>query len=68
MEDSFVIRSSIFNELKDPSLKTLNHSDYEQRIFAYLDSLQNRGDFNVLEAYSKKLHKLKGNSCISKQK
>lgn len=60
MEDAYCFRADLFDQLKDPFLYELSESDYESKIFTYLDSVGAHTNYTHLESFSKKLEDLKG--------
>jgi len=55
------VRDSLFGQLKDPLLAHLTDTEYEAKIFSYLNSLttDHLPSLSALQAYSNKLQKIK---------
>jgi len=52
------LRESLFGQLRDPLLNQLTDSDYEKKIYSYLNTLKTQHQ-PVLQVYSKKLQSIK---------
>ena len=57
--DLTLIRAEIFDALKSPYLKKLNESEFQSRIFEYLNSIEKHSQLPSLKKYSEKLENLK---------